>query len=325
MRVLVTGGAGYIGSVVTEVLLDRGDEVVVYDNLSTGHSAAIDPRAIFVQGDLLDAERLTTTLRAWRVEAVVHLAARALVGESVAAPQLYYQNNVVAGLGLLRAMLTAEVPRIVFSSTAATFGEPVKQPVEEDDPQAPTNPYGQTKLVFEQALRWYDRAYGLRSVALRYFNAAGATATHGEDHHPETHLIPRLLRVAAGLEGEATIHGDDWPTRDGTCVRDYVHIVDLAQAHLLALDAVDRGSRVYNLGCGGGFTVREVLEAARRVSGHPIPARVGPRRPGDPAVLVASSARIRQELGWTPRFENLDAIVGSAWEWMRAHPRGYEG
>ena len=329
MRVMVTGGAGYIGSVVTETLLDRGDEVVVYDDLSTGHAEAVDPRAPFVQGRLHDRELLSATLRAHGVEAVVHMAAKALVGESMADPALYYDNNVVGGLSLLAAMRAAGVGSIVFSSTAATFGEPAKQPVEEDDPQLPTNPYGQTKLAFEQILRWYGVGYGLRATALRYFNAAGATAAHGEDHDPETHLIPRLLRVAAGLDPEAVLFGDDWPTRDGTCVRDYVHIVDLADAHLRALDAMAAGRagfRAYNLGCGrDGYTVREVVQAVRRVTGAPVPVRIGPRRAGDPAVLVASSARIRAELGWAPRADALDAIVRDAWAWMKAHPRGYAG
>lgn len=324
MRVLVTGGAGYIGSVVTELLLDRGDAVVVYDDLSTGHPAAVDPRAVFVQGRLADTDHLSTTLRAWEIDAVVHMAAKALVGESVADPQLYYTNNVLGGLSLLRAMQGSGARRIVFSSTAAVFGEPVKQPVEEDDPKAPTNPYGQTKLVFEDALRWYAGPWGLGATCLRYFNAAGATDAHGEHHEPETHLIPRLLQVADGRLAEAQVYGTDWPTRDGTCVRDYVHIVDLAQAHLLALDIPDPGWRAFNLGCGGeGYTVREVIEAVRRCTGRDIPVVEAPRRPGDPAVLVASSARIRRELGWSPRFENLDAIVGSAWAWMRRHPGGY--
>ena len=327
MRILVTGGAGYIGSVVTEVLLDRGDDVVVYDNLSTGHRAAVDPRATFVGGDLHERELLTRTMRAHGVDAVVHMAAKALVGESVADPSLYYHNNVVGGLALLDAMRDGGVERIVFSSTAATFGEPVKQPVEEEDPQTPTNPYGQTKLTFEHALRWFGPAYGLRSVALRYFNASGASERYGEDHAPETHLIPRLLRVAAGVEGRATLHGADYPTRDGTCVRDYIHILDLADAHLRALDAlvgVAPGFRAFNLGCGGeGHTVGEVVACVRAVTGAALPVEVGPRRPGDPAVLVASSSRIMRELGWEPRFQALDAIVSSAWRWMQRHPDGY--
>ena len=331
MRVLVTGGAGYIGSVVTEVLLDRGDDVVVYDNLSTGHRPAVDPRATFVGGDLHERALLAGTLRAHGIDAVVHMAAKALVGESVADPSLYYRNNVVGGLSLLDAMRDADVDRIVFSSTAATFGEPVKQPVEEDDPQTPTNPYGQTKLAFEQAMRWYGPAFGLRSVALRYFNAAGASAAHGEDHEPETHLIPRLLRVAAGAArgaGESAVSpGDDYPTRDGTCVRDYIHLLDLADAHVHALDAlvgVSPGFRSFNLGCGGeGYTVHEVVACVRKVTGVDLAVTVGPRRPGDPAVLVASSARITRELGWRPRFQDLDSIVSSAWSWMGRHPRGY--
>jgi UDP-glucose 4-epimerase len=329
MRVMVTGGAGYIGSVVAEVLLDRGHEVVVFDDLSTGHRRAVDPRAAFVRGRLHERPRLAAALREQGVEAVVHMAAKALVGESMADPALYYDNNIVGGLSLLGAMRDAGVRRIVFSSSAATFGEPRKQPVEEDDPQSPTNPYGQTKLAFEQILRWYAGGYGLASVSLRYFNAAGATPHRGEDHEPETHLIPRLLLVAAGADPVITIHGGDYPTRDGTCVRDYVHVVDLADAHLRALDAMaaeadGHGWRAYNLGCGGeGYTVLEVVEAARRVTGRELPVVTGPRRPGDPAVLVASSRRIREELGWAPRNDALDAIVRDAWAWMQAFPEGY--
>jgi len=330
MRILVTGGAGYIGSVVTEVLLARGDTVVVYDDLSSGHRAAVPPGATFVQGRLHDTDLLAATLTAHGIEGVVHMAAKALVGESVADPGLYYDNNVVGGLSLLRAMRGAAVRRLVFSSTAATFGEPVRQPVEEEDPQSPTNPYGETKLTFERAVRWHAPAQGLSAVFLRYFNAAGASAERGEDHTPETHLIPNLLRVAAAGTGAATVHGGDYPTRDGTCVRDYIHILDLADAHVRALDALATDPagtvRAYNLGCGGeGYTVLEVVQAVRRVTGRPLAVDVGPRRPGDPATLVASSARIRRELGWTPRFENLDAIVGSAWAWMERNPRGYEG
>lgn len=326
MRVLVSGGAGYIGSVTTEVLLDRGDEVVVYDDLSTGHRAAVDPRAVFVEGSLHDTEHLATTLKAHRVEVVMHLAAYALVGESVRDPGKYFRNNVGGGVSLLEAMREAGTDRLVFSSTCAIFGQPSKLPIEEDDPKAPANPYGATKLAFEDALGWYERACGLRSICLRYFNAAGATARFGEDHEPETHLIPNLIRVALGQADRCVVHGGDYPTRDGTCVRDYVHILDLADAHARAIDAVGSGSARYNLGNGGqGYTVMEVVEAVRRVTGHPVPVEIGPRRPGDPAMLVAGSTRARSVLGWAPRYENLDAIVGSAWAWHRAHPRGYAG
>jgi UDP-glucose 4-epimerase len=325
MRVLVTGGAGYIGSVVAERLLARGDEVVVYDNLLTGHPRAVPPGAKFVRGDLADGAALGAALRAEGIEAVIHMAAVSLVGVSVREPALYYANNVTAGLVLLDAMLAAGVKKLVFSSSASVYGEPERQPVREDDATAPTSPYGETKLAFEHILRWYDGAYGLRYVSLRYFNAAGASARAGEDHEPETHLIPRLLRLAAGTGAPVTLYGDDYPTRDGTGVRDYVHVLDLADAHIAALAALDRGSRVYNLGCGGdGYSVNEVVTTARKVTGHPIPVAVGPRRPGDPALLVASSDRIRAELDWRPRHQDLDAIIGSAWAWVQRHPRGWE-
>jgi UDP-glucose 4-epimerase len=323
VRVLVSGGAGYIGSVVTELLLARGDSVVVADSLITGHRASIQPEVQFVHLDIRDGARLEALLRDEGIEAVVHMAAISLVGDSVREPGLYYQNNVVGTLSLLEALRRVGVRKLVFSSTAAVYGEPVRVPIQEEDPTLPTSPYGSTKLAMEQAMHWYDQAYGLRYTALRYFNAAGATVLHGEDHRPETHLIPRVLQAI--LHGHPlTIFGDDYPTRDGTGVRDYVHVLDLADAHLRALDALDRGSAVYNLGCGGeGFTVREVLDAARTVTGKAIPLTVGPRRAGDPAVLVASSDKIRRELGWKPRHESLEAMVGSAWSWMLAHPHGY--
>lgn len=325
MRILVTGGAGFIGSVVTEELLKDGHEVVVYDNLSKGHRAAVAPGADFVQADLLERERLTETLRARGTEAVIHMAASSLVGESVTEPAKYYRNNLLAGLTLLDSMREAGVKRLVFSSTAATYGEPAKQPIEESDPTLPTNPYGETKLAFERALQWYEGAYGLRYASLRYFNAAGASRACGEDHAPETHLIPIILQAAVGQRPHVEIYGEDYPTPDGTCVRDYIHVIDLARAHILALSILDERSAVYNLGCGGdGYSVREVIDAAREVTGREIPVRVGPRRPGDPARLVASSAKIRSELGWTPERQDLRVIIASAWEWLQAHPRGYE-
>jgi UDP-glucose 4-epimerase len=324
MRVMVTGGAGYIGSVVTEELLRDGHQVVVYDNLKKGHRPAVVAPAAFVHAELADKPKLSETLSAHRVEAVVHMAADALVGESCEHPARYYQNNVIAGLTLLDAMRETGVNRIVFSSTAATYGEPEKQPIEETDPNRPTNPYGESKLAFERALRWYDEAYGLRYAALRYFNAAGASERCGEDHDPESHLIPIALQAAAGTRDSIQVYGDDYPTPDGTCVRDYIHVIDLARAHILGLGALDQGSRIYNLGCGGaGYSVNEVLDAAREVTGKEIRAIVGARRAGDPSVLIASSEKIKRELDWKPQFQDLRVIIESAWKWMRAHPSGY--
>jgi UDP-glucose 4-epimerase len=305
--------------------LKDGHEVVVYDNLSKGHRAAVAPGAEFVEADLLERERLTETLSSRGTEAVIHMAASSLVGESVTEPAKYYHNNLLAGLALLDSMREAGVKRLVFSSTAATYGEPAKQPIEEADPTLPTNPYGETKLAFERALQWYEGAYGLRYASLRYFNAAGASRACGEDHAPETHLIPIILQAAMGQRPHVEIYGEDYPTPDGTCVRDYIHVIDLARAHILALSILDERSAVYNLGCGGdGYSVREVIDAAREVTGREIPVRVGPRRAGDPARLVASSAKIRSELGWTPERQDLRTIIASAWEWLQAHPRGYE-
>jgi UDP-glucose 4-epimerase len=325
MRVLVTGGAGYIGSVVTEELVNEGHEVVVYDNLYKGHREAIVAGATFVQADLADAGRLGDTLSGNKIEAVVHMAADSLVGESCEDPAKYYRNNVVNGLTLLDAMRATSVSRIVFSSTAATYGQPDKQPIEETAPNSPTNPYGQSKLVFEQAMSWYADAYGLRFAALRYFNAAGASENCGEDHAYETHIIPIALQAAASVREFVEVYGDDYPTPDGTCVRDYIHVIDLARAHILALKSLDgRGGSVYNLGCGGdGYSVNQVLETAREVTGKSIPARVVPRRAGDPATLIASSEKIKRELGWQPEFQDLRVIIESAWRWMQAHPNGY--
>ena len=324
MRVLVTGGAGYIGSVVSEQLVNDGHEVVIYDNLSKGHRGAVVEGARFVQGDLLEADQLRQTLNDNRIDAVIHMAASSLVGESVQEPSKYYHNNVVAGLVLLDAMRECGIRRIVFSSTAATYGEPEEQPIRETTPTNPTNTYGETKLAFEKAMHWYERAHGLRYASLRYFNAAGATEKCGEDHDPETHLIPITLQAAAGKRPHVEIYGDDYPTEDGTCIRDYIHVVDLARAHILALDVLSERSAIYNLGCGGdGYSVREVIETARRVTGKEINVRMGLRRPGDPAVLIASSDKIKSDLGWQPQFQDLGLIVESAWKWMQDHPEGY--
>lgn len=324
MRVLVTGGAGYIGSVVTEELARAGHEVTVYDDLSKGHRDAVIPEAAFVEATLLDEATLRQTLRDHRIEAVIHMAASSLVGESVVDPAKYYRKNLTAGLSLLDTMVEQDVLRLVFSSTAAVYGEPDEQPIDESAPTNPTSPYGETKLAFERALRWYDGAYGLRYASLRYFNAAGASDRNGERHAPETHLIPLVLEVALGHSPEVTIFGDDYPTKDGTCVRDYIHVLDLAKAHILALESIagqGKASEIYNLGCGGdGYTVREVIDTVRDVSGRDIPVRVGPRRPGDPAVLIASSERIRRELGFLPERQDLRTIVESAWRLVSAHP-----
>ena len=319
MRVLVTGGAGYIGSVVNEELTAAGHTVVAYDNLVKGHRDAVVPPARLVEGDILDTARLAGTLAADRIEAVVHMAADSLVGESVSDPGKYYRSNVTGGLALLDAMRTTGVDILVFSSTAAVYGDAAKQPIEEDDPTVPTNPYGETKLAFEQAMRWHAQAYGLRHTSVRYFNAAGATERNGERHDPETHLIPLVLEVAKGTRPHITVFGDDYPTPDGTCIRDYVHVSDLGRAHVLALEALAqrRGGGVYNLGAGGGASVREVVDVARGVTGHRIPVRVGPRRAGDPPRLVASSARAAAELGWKPARQDLGVIVESAWRWLR--------
>lgn len=319
MHVMVTGGAGYIGSVVTEALLEEGHAVVVYDNLSKGHRDAVVAPAVLVEADLLDPRALRDVLETYPIDAVVHLAADSLVGESMEDPAKYYRSNVQAGLSLLDMMKVCRVRRIVFSSTAAVYGDAQKQPIEETDPLRPSNPYGDTKLAFERALQWYGRAYGMRSVSLRYFNAAGASARNGERHDPETHLIPSVLNVAAGRSPVLRLFGDDYPTKDGTCVRDYIHVEDLAEAHVLALRAMQAGpapSSIYNLGGGGGYSVREVLDTAQLVTGRLIPTEVVGRRPGDPPVLIASSDRMKKELGWHPRRQRLDDILDSAWRWM---------
>ena len=321
MNVLVTGGAGYIGSVLVEELLHDQHEVTVYDNLSKGHRGAVAPGAEFILGDLQDRERLQIALRQRSIEAVIHMAAASLVGESVEHPARYYENNVLAGLSLLDAMREEKVARLVFSSTAAVYGEPEKQPIEESDPALPTNTYGETKLAFERALKWYGDAYGLRFTSLRYFNAAGATSRCGEWHSPESHLIPIVLQVAAGTRPSVELYGDDYPTKDGTCVRDYIHVVDLARAHILALESPRNA--VYNLGCGAGYSVKEVINCAEKVTGRSIPVKITKRRAGDPPTLIASSEAIKRDLGWSPKFQELELIIDSAWAWLEAHPSGY--
>jgi UDP-glucose 4-epimerase len=327
MRVLVTGGAGYIGSVVVEELLAAGAErVVVLDDLSKGHAGAVLAPATLVRGNIGDAARVRDLCASERIDAVVHMAASSLVGESVTDPAKYYENNVVKALRLYEALRAAGVRRFVFSSTAATYGEPERSPIDETLPNLPTNPYGESKLAFERALGWYARAYGMAYVSLRYFNAAGATARNGEQHDPETHLIPIVLDVARGKRASVQIYGDDYPTPDGTCVRDYIHVSDLARAHVLSLQHLEQGgaSSIFNLGCGGGYSVKQVIEAARKVTGKAIETVVAPRRPGDPAVLVASSERARPALGWSPQKQEVEAIVADAWAWLQAHPDGYD-
>ena len=326
MTVLVTGAAGYIGSVVAERLLARGCAVAVFDDLSQGHRAAVPAAAAFVEGDLRDRARLAEVVSAVRPDAVVHMAAEALVGASVTDPAKFFEVNLTGGLNLLDAMRGADVRRLVFSSTAAVYGEPEKIPIREDAPLRPVNAYGGSKLAFERILPWYSSAYGLRHVSLRYFNACGATAERGEHHVPETHLIAILLEVALGLRPEIRIFGNDYDTPDGTCIRDYVHVADIAHAHLLALDRIDTiESGAFNLGNGTGFSNREVVEAARRVTGHPIPAAAAPRRAGDPARLVASADRARDVLAWSPRYRNLDEMIATAWAWRKDRLDPYSG
>ncbi len=327
MRILVVGGAGYVGSTTVEGLLEAGHAVTVYDNLSTGHRGAVIEGAALVVGEMEDARHLEAVLRDARVDAVLHCAAKSLVGESLTDPGLYYRNNVGGGVALLDAMRAAGVTRLVFSSTAAVYGEPRRVPIAEADRTEPINPYGATKLAFEGAMRWFAASHDFRAISLRYFNVAGATAANGEDHDPETHLVPLVLRVAAGEATHVQIYGQDYPTPDGTCIRDYVHVRDLANGHLLALEATGEGDpslEIYNLGSAAGFSVREVVEAARKITGRAIPARALKRRTGDPPVLVASSRRARRELGWSPRHSSLERMLTDAWDWRQAHPNGYD-
>ncbi len=323
MRILVTGGAGYIGSVATELLVRAGHRVCVFDNLQQGHRQAVEPGADFVCGDLRHYEAIAATLADFRPEAVMHFAANSLVGESMRDPFPYLGDNVVAALNLLRAMDAHGVGRIILSSTANLFAEPAKIPIGEDERIVPGSPYGESKGIIERCLHWLSVTRGLRYACLRYFNAAGATATHGEDHDPELHLIPLVLKVALGQRERIAVFGQDYPTPDGTCIRDYIHVEDLVDAHLLALKALETANRVYNLGNGQGFSVNEVIRTAERITGRQITVERALRRPGDPAVLVGDSRKIRQELGWTPRYPDLESIIGSAWAWHSRHPHGY--
>ena len=328
MAVLVLGGAGYIGSHTAYELIDNGVDVVIADNLETGHKEAVHPKARFYQGDIRDRAFLDGLFEKEPIQGVIHFAANSLVGESMTNPLKYYDNNLHGTMVLLQSMVAHGVDKIVFSSTAATYGEPERVPILETDRTDPTNCYGETKLSMEHMMRWVSQAHGLRYVALRYFNACGAHASGaiGEAHNPETHLIPLILQVPGGKREKISIFGDDYPTKDGTCVRDYIHVTDLAQAHILALDYLLKGgeNNVFNLGNGVGFTVKEVIDTARKVTGHPIPAQTTPRRAGDPAQLIASSEKAVKVLGWKPQYNDLNTIIASAWKWHSTHPKGYE-
>jgi len=323
MKILITGGAGYIGSVAAEILVRQQHDVVVFDNLQQGHREAVTSGAKLVVGDLAAPSAIESALASFRPDAVMHFAANSLVGESMKEPFRYLGDNVVNALNLLKAMEKFEIRRIILSSTANLFADPERMPIDERERIVPGSPYGESKYVIERQLHWLAITRGWRYACLRYFNAAGATAEHGEDHNPELHLIPLVLQVAQGRRERISVHGSDYPTSDGTCVRDYVHVADLIDAHVRALSALDGGSRTYNLGNGRGFSVLEVVEAARKITGHRIPVQLASRRPGDPAVLIASSKKIQQELGWQPRYTNIESIVTTAWQWHQAHPNGY--
>lgn len=321
VKILVTGGAGYIGSITSELLLDAGHEAVIFDNLERGHVEALDPRAPFIRGDLRRPEQIAEAMARAKPDAVMHFAAYALVGESMQDPQLYFRNNVAGGINLLDAMRAENVRKIIFSSTCATYGIPDRVPMTEDLPMRPANPYGESKLMLETILDWARRRHDIEPVFLRYFNACGATEKLGEDHDPETHLIPNVLKAALGIKDNVPVFGDDYDTPDGTCIRDYIHIVDLAQAHILALR--DGVSGAFNLGNGEGFSVKQVIEVAREVTGRPIPVQMAPRRPGDPPRLVASARKAADRLGWKPKYPDLHTILRHAWAWHQKHPSGY--
>lgn len=320
-KVFVAGGAGYIGSACSEYLLDNGYEVTIFDALITGHRDAVDPRANFIEGNLGDRENLISLFKREKFDAVMHFAAFSLVGESMQNPSKYFVNNLANAINLADAAVQGGVANFVFSSTAATFGQPEKVPIEENDRQIPINPYGESKLCFEKVLHWYSEIYGLRYTALRYFNAAGATEIHGEDHRPESHLIPIILQTVRGKREKLMLYGDDYDTPDGSCIRDYIHILDLAQAHELALHAPRSGH--YNLGTGNGLSVYEIIRAAEKVTGKKVNFEVAPRRPGDPARLIACSDLARKELHWQPKYESAEAIISSAWNWQLKFPDGY--
>lgn len=328
MTILVLGGAGYIGSHTVYELIDAGEDVVIVDNLQTGHKGALHPKARFYKGDIRDEKFLDDLFNNEKIDSVIHFAANSLVGESMIDPLKYYDNNLYGTMILLKSMVKNGIEKIVFSSTAATYGEPEKTPIFEKDRTEPTNTYGETKLSMEKMFKWVSKAYGLRYVSLRYFNACGAHVSGkiGEDHSPETHLIPLILQVPNGKREHIVIFGDDYKTPDGTCIRDYIHVTDLAQAHILAVKYLNKGneSDIFNLGNGVGFSVKEVIETARKVTGHPIPAKISKRRAGDPAILIASSDKAKSILGWNPSHNSLDEIIETAWKWHKTHPNGYE-
>lgn len=328
MAILVCGGAGYIGSHAVHALVEKGEQVVIVDNLQTGHRGALNPAAKFYEGDIRDAGVLDKIFTENKIEAVIHFAANSLVGESMEKPLLYFNNNVYGMQVLLEAMVRHGVDKIVFSSTAATYGEPKRVPIHEDDETCPTNTYGETKLTMEKMMKWVSRANGVRYVSLRYFNAAGALpdGSIGEDHKTETHLIPLILQVPTGRRDHITVFGDDYPTPDGTCLRDYIHVVDLADAHVLALEYLRKGgaSDIFNLGNGQGFSVKEMIAAAEKATGRSIKVEIGARRAGDPAQLIASSEKARTVLGWKPQFTDVEQVIGTAWKWHESHPHGYE-
>jgi UDP-glucose 4-epimerase len=325
MNILVTGGAGYVGSIVAEQLINKSYSVYILDNLQQGHRQALLNEAQFIDADITDVSALETVFSEYSFDAVMHMAGETLVEYSMTDPGRYFRNNIAGGLGLLDVMIKHDVRKIIFSSSAAVYGEPLGTPIEEDHQKIPVNSYGESKLMFEHILRWYGTAYGLKHISMRYFNAAGASETLGEDHRPETHLIPNVLKAALKPDTSVSLFGTDYPTPDGTCLRDYVHVIDIAQAHVLALEKLDTLSgNAYNLGNGEGYSVSEVIDAAKKVTGIDIPVEIKARRAGDPAVLVASSKRAKTELGWNPEYPDLDSIVESAWKWMSRHPDGYE-
>ena len=327
MKILVTGGAGYVGSHCVEELCEAGESVVVFDNLYYGHRQAVDPKATFVEGDLKDADHVHRLFAEHRFDAVMHFASHTLVGESMERPLLYIGENITNALNLFRAMIDYGVRRFILSSTANLFDKPERMPIDESERIVPGSPYGESKNIIERQLYWLDKVHGIRYACLRYFNASGASPQGriGEDHRPESHLIPLILQTALGVREKLIVFGNDYPTPDGTCIRDYIHVTDLAQAHILALKALDYGSRTYNLGNGNGYSIMEVIKSAEEVAGTRIRYEIGERRPGDPATLVASSEKIKRELGWKPRFGSLRDILSTAWEWHRAHPQGYDG